>query len=441
MIRRCGLKSTRCRVTLAFVASLIGASFIVPPSASGETTTVTAEGVGISPESATQNAAVNALKQVAGSFLDSETLLEKETVIEDGIRSRSKRITEQTREYSQGSISRVEVLDTSSDGELYRTSARVTVRMGDFSTYVRELAEGEADVDAGLFAGITANQDNAADRTEILRSKVLGPLTTAEVYDVAISRPISLREYRSTEAFSQASTPVRQIVGNRIDQAVVFEVVLTLDPDYKENLLDTLRNISGASETYPVSGSGGSISYSMMQPVTNSDVFGREHQKHFSVNIVESDGVVKSFLLEDAYGEGLVDKNGCHVGRSTDSTDPYCFIYDRNLGARAEEWPTPDILIRDAGGEVLWRAEIPTTSRISVASNPDALYYPSVGEGYGLAAPTKRGFKDFVPHTTLIAANGRFKQGFYIFGERELTFILSLGNDVLRNARSVSLEY
>ena len=47
--------------------------------------TVTATGVGTTLEKASQNAASNALTQVVGSFIDSETNLQEQTRIKNGI--------------------------------------------------------------------------------------------------------------------------------------------------------------------------------------------------------------------------------------------------------------------------------------------------------------------------------------------------------------------
>ncbi len=52
--------------------------------------TITASGYGVSIETASQNAAENALTEVVGSFIDSETLIKKQKEIRDGVISKTK---------------------------------------------------------------------------------------------------------------------------------------------------------------------------------------------------------------------------------------------------------------------------------------------------------------------------------------------------------------
>ena len=63
-------------------------------------------------DEASQNALKNALKQVVGSFIDSETLISKKTEINNGIVQLSKTIKKDTQDYSQGSIKYFEILKT-----------------------------------------------------------------------------------------------------------------------------------------------------------------------------------------------------------------------------------------------------------------------------------------------------------------------------------------
>ena len=110
---------------------------------STDISTVVSEGVGVDPQSAAQNAAENALKNVVGSFMDTNTLLEKRTVIDNGIQSQSKNISKDIKEYSQGSIKSFEIIDTKQESGLIRMSAKVGIRKENFSAYIKKLAEGE----------------------------------------------------------------------------------------------------------------------------------------------------------------------------------------------------------------------------------------------------------------------------------------------------------
>ena len=103
--------------------------------------TIIANGIGISIQDAAQNAAENALTQAVGSFIDATTMVEKRTVIEDGIVSRSKVINKDIKEYSQGSIQYFEILDAKQTSGIFRVAARVDVRIEDFRAYIKETGE------------------------------------------------------------------------------------------------------------------------------------------------------------------------------------------------------------------------------------------------------------------------------------------------------------
>ena len=60
---------------------------------------VTVVGRGENYNKAAQNAAKNALTEVVGSFLDSQTLVNKKTIIEDGLIERTKEIRVDISEY------------------------------------------------------------------------------------------------------------------------------------------------------------------------------------------------------------------------------------------------------------------------------------------------------------------------------------------------------
>ena len=70
-------------------------------ASNNEIKTVTANGFGTSIEAAAQNAAENALTQVVGSFIDSETLINKQKEIRDGVVSRTKSVKKDIKDYSQ----------------------------------------------------------------------------------------------------------------------------------------------------------------------------------------------------------------------------------------------------------------------------------------------------------------------------------------------------
>ena len=68
--------------------------------------------MGTTLEDAAKNAAVNALTNVVGTFIDAKTLVERQTKINSAIVETVKNISKDVKSYSQGSISYFEVLDS-----------------------------------------------------------------------------------------------------------------------------------------------------------------------------------------------------------------------------------------------------------------------------------------------------------------------------------------
>ena len=90
--------------------------------------TVMAEGVGTSMDTALQNAAQNALTNVVGSFIDANKILEKRVQIKEGIREQTTFIRNDIKEYSQGWIKNIQVLESTSESGLFRVTAKVTIK-------------------------------------------------------------------------------------------------------------------------------------------------------------------------------------------------------------------------------------------------------------------------------------------------------------------------
>jgi len=142
--------------------------------------TLLVEGVGSTIESAVQNAAENALRQVVGSFISTDTQIQRRTQIAEGIREQSRTINRQMREYSQGSIRTFEVIDSRQDGAIFRVSARAAVRIDDFRVYMQRAIEGSTEINQGLFAQETARQRNERSRSDLLLERVALPLSRGE---------------------------------------------------------------------------------------------------------------------------------------------------------------------------------------------------------------------------------------------------------------------
>ena len=123
--------------------------------------TVIATGYGSNLNEAVLNGAQDALKQVVGSFIDSETLIKKETVIDKSVINRTKNIKKDIANYSQGSIKHFKLLDTKKNGSIFVVKARADVRVEDFKEYIKNSTSSRKQYGANnifyLLKGIKSN--------------------------------------------------------------------------------------------------------------------------------------------------------------------------------------------------------------------------------------------------------------------------------------------
>ena len=149
--------------------------------------TVITKGFGLTVDEASQNALKNALKQVVGSFIDSETLISKKTEINNGIVQLSKTINRDTQDYSQGSIKYFEILKTEQRNGIVIIEAKVEVIEGEFSKFIKKFAFAESSFPgAEISSVIETNLNNKKSKAELINNKIIKPLTEGSVYDLKI---------------------------------------------------------------------------------------------------------------------------------------------------------------------------------------------------------------------------------------------------------------
>ena len=149
--------------------------------------TVITKGFGLTVDEASQNALKNALKQVVGSFIDSETLISKKTEINNGIVQLSKTIKKDTQDYSQGSIKYFEILKTEQRNGIVIIEAKVEVLEGEFSKFIKKFAFAESSFPgAEISSVIETNLNNKKSKAELINNKIIQPLTKGSVYDLKI---------------------------------------------------------------------------------------------------------------------------------------------------------------------------------------------------------------------------------------------------------------
>lgn len=90
--------------------------------------------------------------EVVGTFIESKQLIEKKTIIKDGVRERIKNINSKFSSYSQGSIRSIDILEHVIDSYgIHRVKASISVEISDFKTYIKDSVLASAEIGQGLF--------------------------------------------------------------------------------------------------------------------------------------------------------------------------------------------------------------------------------------------------------------------------------------------------
>jgi len=226
--------------------------------------TVITKGYGTSIDDAALNAAEDALSQIVGSFIDSETIIKRKKEIKEGIIDSSKIINKDVRNYSQGSIKYFEILEIKNNGPIFIVEAKVGVRVEAFKAYIKKLAFEQKNIETiNLFAEMQSKKNNLENKYGLLK-KLIHPIERGEVTEITIGELISFNEFiesgKCEEAFSN-----RYEVGMRLyrnhdfcsknsqrlynkkmspDKMVIFNFSLKIKDDYLDNIYNTFDKIS-----------------------------------------------------------------------------------------------------------------------------------------------------------------------------------------------------
>ena len=190
-----------------------------------ELKTIIITGFGTDPDSATRNAAENALNEVVGSIISSEKLLEKRSIISNGIKEQTKSIQTNIVDYSQGSLKSVKVLEVRESNGLYTVTAIAVVRIEDFTRFIEKLAKDERTIGGGIFAGIQANRENST--TKFLQLKeVLSSVPAGKAQEIEVGEPFLAGKKFSPYIPREWSA----------QETIVVPVQIYLKPDYTHEL-------------------------------------------------------------------------------------------------------------------------------------------------------------------------------------------------------------
>ena len=288
--------------------------------------TVEVKGKGATIDKAIQKAAVNALKKVAGSFIDSSTLIKNEIKIQNDLVDKTKSMNKKVRTYSQGSIQNYEVLNFQKVGSFYEVNARFDVRLAEFKSYIKELGYGKKKIKKGLFAKVMSENKESDSKIGFFKKVVL-PIRDAEVIDITIGDPESVKSFIAPSRKDNETVSSKGF-GSSLDLAV---------QDAAANALTKVVGSFMDAETYLRNKI--EIQNAIVQRSKNISVDVKEYSKgsitYFEVtNQSQRDGV---FKVEAMVTVGLDDFNtylndlfafGSNVSSYSDSLCMKTFGYD-----------------------------------------------------------------------------------------------------------------
>ena len=218
----------------------------------GNIRTVITIGYGKTIEEASQNAAETALKQVVGSFIDSETLISKKKEISNGIVKLSKTIKRDTQDYSQGIIKYFEVLKTEERNGIFIVEAKVEVLEGEFSNYIKEFAFAESSFPGDqLSIMIQTNKENKQSKVKLIKQKIVKPLEEGSVYDLKLEKFIFSTDWDSFCTYNENKGYFKRYFCSDFTQSfnkpqsdfVVVPMMMKLDDAFLDNAVNILNNI------------------------------------------------------------------------------------------------------------------------------------------------------------------------------------------------------
>lgn len=405
---------------------------------------VTVIGRGETFDKAAQNAAKNALTQVVGAFLDSETIVSKKTLINDGLIEKTKQITVDISEYSQGSIQSLQIVNTFRENGLAVVVAKVGVRIDDFRRYIQELATGSTDISTGLFATIASQKKNQQQMYEIFYGKIFKPVAQGQVISIDMGSPETLNQFYDSSYCSKSNKSAICKRGHSwfkdfdSTSSIVLPVKLALDPGFEANMRSKLENISSGKVIYHELSRG--LSRKLQEA---ADYFSATRDDHI-VGIYDENSV--SFTVyylpgllrhvDEKYRAGggwstyhpIIDFGGDYTYNCYKGTPHNCPVLDTFKSSSVD-------FIGD-DGSVIKSFEIKPDELSS--KNNDQLQALFVKKGYSFKK--ERGMPGIGLVTGTYVGGGESGRSI-IISQRRFWLFLQPGIDTLKSARSISINY
>lgn len=418
--------------------------------------TVTATGIGTSLEKASQNAASNALTQVVGSFIDSETNLQEQTKIKNGIFEQTSIIKENINDYSQGSIKYFEILDVQENNSIYKVTARIDVKIEDFRAYIKKLASSSTSISeidtASIIAEVRTKEKNLENKLQIFGNKIINPIREGSVYEIKTDKFYRLKEFQenskeclnSQKKFSLCDPSTEWLKKWETDKTFIMPVKISLKEDFKQNMLTILNNISTHRiDTY-------NIKKSYEEYLRKTD-----YENDFVITFLDKKNRKKSiFILKDLLNEmAKYIKNpketSLYNPRKSFEFESYYFnplviqlldkemnsLFAKEFKAQGNTYKKPIVLIEPNKNEIKLEADymyygdegahyLPEYSLFASSSYWMPYKYNYAGDLYGGLKYQSNGVVDRI-----------------IFSERSYFLIAELDLETLSKLRQIKIEY
>lgn len=165
-----------------------------PALAQQQARTVVVTGLGKDTRSALQNAAENALTQVTGTFVRSDTTIERTSEIRGAIRSETRRIDSKMSEYAQGTISSIKILNATQEGPITRVEAQVSVRLSELKAFLEAIDVDTSTVGAEVAINASLYQKRTNSSQDIFLDAIIRPIATGTAVRYKIGTPFSIKD-------------------------------------------------------------------------------------------------------------------------------------------------------------------------------------------------------------------------------------------------------
>ena len=409
--------------------------------------TVITNGMGTTIPEASQNAAKNALMEVVGSFIDSDTMLKKQTEIINGISIESKvDFTENLNEYSQGSIKSFKILDTKKLDDLYQVKAQVDIRLEDFRAYIKKLAYGSTsvskEVSASLFAQAISETDNLTNKLELFTKNIINPIRRGEVYNIEIGNIQSLKEWQFNSKYCKSFPRSNKCISNGkysnwdTTRTFVFPFFISLSDNFKKNMINTLENISDRRiDSYDINTWG--ISYCAACAYRGAF----DEKRDYVISVLDSRKKKKSsYILKDVL-YAFKKKNNLTSAYTTKLSE-YFFIRpsvgsDSLTCSRNKSWFNPFLInFLDQNGNYL------KTTELSAFGCYENSYPISLWEALPICENYNSNCTSYYrPEYSLFASGRNLYSDRLIFSKRDYFIVAELDLEILKSLRKLELKF